>query len=322
MREKYYNVFDWFFSRFTLEGICLGMITGLLLALTVASAPRGNKFERAQRKVVLVETDAGYGSAVAFRRGEHTFLLTAKHCVDNRIGLQVNFYHRVHGIKTGISKFPARVLLISGSADLAVLEVDLPDGFVDSARVSHQLRARVGEKIIAVGNFHGPDFDGTVTEGIISQVGTKPERITDFPWATVDQGTAQNSQGSSGGGVFYESDGTLAGLTVGNLNDQSYAHLPIWLIRATAQREGWGWVLGDGKMPDPVQIAVMEALQAPKPVEKKPEVILDIGGLLRGLLPLGTPDPVNPHASPVVPADPHKPAPKKHSTPPLNGHRH
>lgn len=211
--------------------------------------------ELGQKQVAVVETATGWGSAVAFkvRGSDRVFFLTAKHVVDGRTDLKIRMESHVRGFKAGHFEVPAQVLLMSPGSDSAILTIPPVAWPFRSAEIQRELPS-VGDEVYAVGNMHGANFDGSVSDGVVAQLGVFPDAAPTFPWPIVDQTSAINLPGSSGGAVFSRRTGKLLGIQVGNYQQAVFLYLPARVLLAQSRAEGWGWLFGDGHVPSEQQI--------------------------------------------------------------------
>ena len=118
-----------------------------------ASADFSGIFESEKRGVVTIKTDISQGTG---------FILTSD-------GYVVTNYHVMEGAKAaGIfmydtSSYNVRLVGISQELDIALLKIE---GNFDSVDLGDSDDAKIGEKVIAIGNPLGLQF--TLTEGVIS----------------------------------------------------------------------------------------------------------------------------------------------------------
>jgi S1-C subfamily serine protease len=194
-------------------------VAAFLSAMAVTGMwPSENKFERAQRATVLLSLPDGQGSGVVVRRessdGTRLFIWTAAHVVEGFNEAKVGYFVRYQGARVGRVEFTAQVLARDKAKDIALLWLKAPPGYFGSARFDVRTHHHVGDYQYHVGNFFGEVFDGSVSTGVISQIGVKPED-PQWPWAApLDQTTCAAIFGSSGGPVF-DSDNKICGLIVG-----------------------------------------------------------------------------------------------------------
>lgn len=177
------------------------------------------------------------------------FAFTVAHIVENDKVVEVIKYHRTEGHKAGISLFKARVLVLDTAADLALIIIDAgPDTFL-GAEFSSPEPARVGDSVFACGNFSGSAFDGSISQGVISQTGVNPGE--GFSWQIVDQTDCAAFPGSSGGPIF-NSAGEVIGLVVGGCDSALVWFTPTRLILQFAERNKVRWAIQGERSPHDV----------------------------------------------------------------------
>lgn len=175
-----------------------------------------NCYERAQSATgLIVSPSGGSGSGVVVRRQDKLFIWTAAHVVDDCDTVTFRSYVRHAGSRVGHSEFTARVIARNNPLDVALLWLSAPPEYFQSVKFADELPLRVGQSVYHVGNFHGSNFDDSVSIGVISQIGVRPN-VQGWPWSEqLDQTTAFIVYGSSGGGIFRHSDNALVGIIVG-----------------------------------------------------------------------------------------------------------
>lgn len=284
-------------SAFKTTAYYILLVVALTWSMSFIPTPR-NLVEHAQQSCAIVETESGWGSAVPFqvRGADRIFFLTAKHVVEKHRDLHIRVESHCRGFKAGYFTVPTRIVMLSSGCDAAILTIPPVQWNFEGARIERDL-PRVGDEVLAVGNMHGASFDNAVSQGIIAQLGVHPpeEFFPGFPWAVVDQTTAINLPGSSGGPVFSSHSGKLLGIQVGNSEGAVFLYLPSRVLLAFAHAEGWGWLFGDGKITESQLTELMSKVPA---LEPAPAPIT-----LQQLLSL-----------PIAP-------PQKHNGPDLKGHR-
>lgn len=161
--------------------------------------------------------EAGTGSGVIYKKkGNKAYVVTNHHVVEGASQLEVT-------LDDG-TKVPARLLGSDIWTDLAVLEIDSSNvKKVAEFGVSEKLRR--GEPAIAIGNPLGPQFSGSVTQGIISglertiPVDINQDGVEDWQ-ADVIQTDAAINPGNSGGALV-NIDGQLIGINSMKIAQQS-----------------------------------------------------------------------------------------------------
>lgn len=229
----------------------------IFLALGIAFFVSENHPEspvlRAANSTLLVVTPTGSGSGVVVHRtnpaGERRmFLWTAAHVAQGRDAAARRIF-RVGTQKAGFAEFPAVLISIDATADLALYWVPSPPELTRGAIFS-TITAQPGDRVFHIGNFLGGNFDNSLTTGAVSQVGVFPSRLPGWPWALVDQTDAIVAPGGSGGGVFNAS-GEVVGLMVGALGPGVSVFVPTRVVLGYAKSAGLDWaVYGDRCPPD------------------------------------------------------------------------
>jgi S1-C subfamily serine protease len=238
----------------------VGIISGIAFAPSPFS-PAGvaiNQYEHAQRQTVLIQASSGQGSGVIISRrtpgGQvRLFVWTAAHVVGDDAEVSVKVGLRTEGHKSGSSVFKAQVINVSKETDVALLRLNAPASFFEPSEFDTAAPLRVGDAVFHVGNFFGDAFDGSVTTGIISQVGIHPDsgRYEGWPWKLLDQTSAFAVPGSSGGPVFSGSTRRVVGLIVGGplVGGNIACFLPVRVIEAYARTAKIEWAVRGTKCP-------------------------------------------------------------------------
>lgn len=182
---------------------------------TPAAAQRA-RYQMAQRQTVLVATERGQGSGFTIVRKDytgvrHVFVWTAAHVVEGHNTAKVKLVLRHAGSKSGITVFDARVVHRS-KVDAALLEVKADPTLFENTEFDFSV-PQVGTPIHHVGNLFGIAFDDSLTTGILSQIGVRPDES--WPWPLADQTSALAVPGSSGGPIFNSINGKVLGILVG-----------------------------------------------------------------------------------------------------------
>lgn len=238
----------------------------IFLALGIAFLVGDNHPEspvtRAANSTLLIVTPTGSGTGVVVHRtnpaGERrVFLWTAAHVAKGSDAVARRIF-RVGTQKAGFAEFPAVLIGIDVTADLALYWVVSPPGLTSGATFSSTV-AQPGESVFHIGNFYGDNFDNSLTTGIVSQVGVRPLRLPGWPWEIVDQTDAAGAPGCSGGGVF-NTAGEVVGLMVGtgpSLGIGISVFVPTRVIWGFAQSAGLDWaVYGNSCPPDAALVSV------------------------------------------------------------------
>jgi len=232
------------------------LVGGVSVALHVNDqAPRLNKYEHAQKATVLLQTEHGYGSGFVVRRGEKLFVWTAAHVTEKVNTLQVHQVIRHGNHKVGLSTFRATVIARDETLDLALLSLDAPPSYFTSVHFSRLPALPVGTAVYHVGNFSGPQFDGSVSTGIVSQIGVT---IAGTLWSVLDQMTTPAFPGSSGGPVF-TGDGEVVGVLVGGVSPVLDFFVPVRAMWLFAETQNVRFALDWEHTPTEAQLKVLTA---------------------------------------------------------------
>lgn len=226
-------------------------------------------YEHMQQSTVLIVASDGSGSGVVIERWPHSFIWTANHVVENDSEVGVKQFIRAGGRKVGEVVFKARVIARDAERDIALLWLDCPVGFFRAADFADDSISMVGTPLTHVGNVLGGEFDGSVSTGIVSQVGVHPEK-SGWPWTQpLDQGTFAAFYGGSGGPVFYQRSHKVAGLLVGGLVGKGYInYVPVREISKFARKAGVSWAVNGRGCPSD---GLLEALAQAVAQDLKPK---------------------------------------------------
>ncbi len=144
----------------------------------------------------------GEGSGVVYNKSG--YIITDEHVVANATNVKVNFWNG--------KSYPAKVVGMDPSTDVAVIKVNAPASELHPIAFANSDQAQVGDPVVAIGSpFSYPE---TVTAGIVSQVGRSIPAPNGFTIAGAIQTDAAINPGNSGGPLL-----DAAGQVIG-LNDQ------------------------------------------------------------------------------------------------------
>jgi serine protease Do len=208
------------------------------------------KFEKAQNQTVLLTERGGQASGFVVERsgpqGRRVFIWTAAHVVEHAPVQDVVRLYHFQGHKAGKSVFEARVVAYSTKHDLALLLADVPPGFFQTATFA-DANVCLGDPVFVVGNAHGAAFDGSVTQGHVSQCDVF---VDGWPWGiALDQTTAIIVPGNSGGPVFNDK-GEVVGVAVGWASMPGIGfYVPLSKIEGWAKDAGVYWAMYGNSCP-------------------------------------------------------------------------
>jgi S1-C subfamily serine protease len=210
-------------------------LLGLALSALLVSCSTANRYERAQKSTVLIQSSSGYGSGFVVQRGHRLFVWTANHVVERDNELKIRCIIRNENHKVGESSFTAKVIARDAYFDLALLWLDAPVSYFTPVEFAPWY-IRVGDPVYHCGNFLGPSFNGSVSTGVLSQIGVDPYgRYQDWPWSgPLDQTTCIVVPGSSGGPLWNSHD-EIVGVVVGHVSAGVEFFVPLRAMHAFAK---------------------------------------------------------------------------------------
>ena len=149
-----------------------------------------------------------YGSGSGFVWDGEGHIVTNNHVIDGADRVTVTFADDV--------SVDAEVVGTDPDSDLAVLQVDVPDGELQPVQLADSSKAQVGELVAAIGNPFG--LEGTMTVGFVSALGRLlPVNSGDasglhYNIPDVIQTDAPINPGNSGG-ILVDDSGRVVGVT-------------------------------------------------------------------------------------------------------------
>lgn len=161
----------------------------------------------------------GVGSGVIV--SSDGYILTNSHVVNNGDTLKLNVL--LYGEENPI---PADLIWNDSTLDLAIIKVDRKD--LPAVEMADSDKVEVGQRVVAIGNPLGLDFQFTVTSGIISGLNRTVSFETGAQMDGLMQTDAAINSGNSGGALL-NSEGKLVGINTakaGNSDGIGFA-IPI-----------------------------------------------------------------------------------------------
>ncbi len=163
-------------------------------------------YRRVSPGVVYIEVangadveDGGSGSGMVYDRAGH--VITNEHVVRGASSIRVYF--------SDDTIAEAAVLGADPDADLAVLQVEVPQEILHPLELGTSADLQVGQLAIAIGNPYG--YERTMTVGHISALGRVLQQQSQFSLAEVIQTDAAINPGNSGGPLL-DSSGRVIGV--------------------------------------------------------------------------------------------------------------
>ena len=217
--------------------------------------------ERIESSCVSIHAGDSQGSGVIFSEEidgkEEYFVLTAAHVVDvcrtpGIVGVgdswsDVTIIREVRdssGLHIGESSYKAKVMKYDDKADIAILYVGQIDGVTPASIDLSGNTFDVGTEVYHCGSAGGQGLGyNSVTQGIFSQVGKVFSVMFDLS-SYFDQITCPALPGSSGGGVFLQSNGSYVGmLTMGVNGVDNFSYIiPSRLIVRWSKQNDMYWL--------------------------------------------------------------------------------
>ena len=146
----------------------------------------------------VFEVPAGTGSGFVWDDRGH--VVTNYHVVQDSDSQKVTL---------GDTQYDAKTVGFSRDQDVAVLQIDAPQGRLVPIRVGTSADLQVGQKVYAIGNPFGLDY--TLTNGIVSALGRTIQGVSGATIFDVIQTDAAINPGNSGGPLL-DSGGRLIGM--------------------------------------------------------------------------------------------------------------
>lgn len=282
-----------------LSGVAIGFAAFYPLSTPTpfSESAKDNRYERAKRNTVLIVAPDGQGSGVVVRKQNRLFVWTAAHVVEGYSEVEVKRLLHWDGRKAGEISFKARVLHSSKSQDWALLWLDAPANAFPGANFAGKDPLSPGDRVYHVGNWLGDAFDGSVSEGIVSQIGVNPgESRTGWPWSEIylDQVNLVAMPGSSGGPIF-NSAGEVVGIVVGAPGRGSLGFVCYVPVRVLCENFELCWALWGDSCPSDKTLIFAAQLYAR--TLHTPIITIPI------LIPTPTPTPTN-NIPPGIPVPP------------------
>ena len=149
-------------------------------------------FEKSEESVVQVNvlrggSDGGMGSGFVY--SEEGYIITNQHVVKDAKKVTVTFLDGEAYIGDVIGTDP--------DLDIAVVKVSPSNTYLQPITIGDSSKLKVGEKIVAIGNPFG--LSGSMTSGIVSQIGRLLPQESGYSIPDVIQSDAAINPGNSGG---------------------------------------------------------------------------------------------------------------------------
>jgi hypothetical protein len=207
-----------------------------------------------QNVSVTIHADSSQGSGVVKVRDGVTYILTCAHVLEtlkrtpkpNIVTFDdAKVVKEIYedGRSVGYIALNAEVIRYSDAEhgeDLALLRVRKRNVFKHSTTFCTDPEPLpIGQKVFHVGSLLGQQGSNSLTNGLVSQYG-RVRNDTVF-----DQTSAPAYPGSSGGGLFRESDGQYVGMIVRSAGVGFQLYVPMRRLMGWAERAGVDFILDD-----------------------------------------------------------------------------
>jgi len=160
-------------------------------SITIAG-PRIYKLAEPSIVLILVEIPGGTAQGSGFIIDTAGHIVTNNHVVEDALDPNLLSVSFINGNITN-----AYVVGRDPYSDLAVIKVDLPSEMLKPLPIGNSSALKVGEPVFAIGNPFG--LSGTITQGIVSQLGRSLTAPGNYTIVDVIQTDAAINPGNSGG---------------------------------------------------------------------------------------------------------------------------
>ena len=133
------------------------------------------------------DTPGGVGSGFVYDENGH--VITNHHVIDDALKITVTFLDG--------ESYAAEIIGSDADLDLAVLKVDARNSYLHHLELASSSELKVGQQVVAIGNPFG--LSGSMTSGIVSQIGRLLPQESGYSIPNVIQTDAAINPGNSGG---------------------------------------------------------------------------------------------------------------------------
>jgi len=145
------------------------------------------------------ETPGSVGSGFVYDEDGH--IITNHHVIDDAIKITVTFLDG--------ESYAAEIVGSDADLDLAVLKVNTRNSYLHNLELGSSSELKVGQQVVAIGNPFG--LSGSMTSGIVSQIGRLLPQESGYSIPNVIQTDAAINPGNSGGPLL-NMDGDVVGI--------------------------------------------------------------------------------------------------------------
>ena len=129
------------------------------------------------------------GSGSGFMYDDIGHVITNSHVVDDAMNITVTFLDG--------ESYPAEIVGDDADLDLAVLKINSRNSYLHHLEIGSSSELKVGQQVVAIGNPFG--LSGSMTTGIVSQIGRLLPQESGYSIPNVIQTDAAINPGNSGG---------------------------------------------------------------------------------------------------------------------------
>ena len=174
-------------------------ITDVDVELTPTEIFKSSEESVVQVNILRGETDGGVGSGFVYSEQGH--IITNQHVVKKANKVTITFLDG--------ESYIGEVIGRDADLDIAVVKVEPTNTYLQPIKIGDSSELKVGEKIAAIGNPFG--LSGSMTSGIVSQMGRLLPQETGYSIPDVIQTDAAINPGNSGGPLL-DLDGNVIGI--------------------------------------------------------------------------------------------------------------
>ena len=143
--------------------------------------------KKIQSEGAVEEIPGGAGSGFMYDDAGH--VITNSHVVDDAMKITVTFLDG--------ESYPAEIVGDDADLDLAVLKINARNSYLHHLELASSSELKVGQQVVAIGNPFG--LSGSMTTGIVSQIGRLLPQESGYSIPNVIQTDAAINPGNSGG---------------------------------------------------------------------------------------------------------------------------
>ena len=249
-QEEIVDIIDTFIPTELTREEVINIIEGLLPEDRYTSVYELDAFQNAvtqmleevSQSVIYIETSAGSGSGVIYKRADFTYyVVTNYHVIEseldkpNEASRVIRVMYEENGLLNTIETSDTRVVGGDATTDIAVFTFTSRDRVFPTLSFGDSSEIKPGQFVFAVGNPLGFQYYGTVTQGVISGT-TRYYNPRNEPFnAVVIQHDAPMSPGNSGGALV-DINGNVIGINFAKIIDSVATNIGFSIPSNTVSR--------------------------------------------------------------------------------------